>query len=213
MSPSVKVDAEVFAALQELAEPFVDSPNSVLRTLLGLEASSPKLAGTRSPQFSSVPGQIEHVQSGSGVRAMREQALAAIRAALSERGCDGTLTQTPRTGSPRRGPRDQRYVSRGGQVIYLRTRSYDEKPPFFTMQPEALADADWFVFVCESRGSIVAPGTQLRELAPGLHRDAGGDYKPTFVIDDKDCSIYAHGALQSVGEWRDGFAGIAESES
>ena len=37
MSPSVRVDSEVYATLQKRAEPFVDTPNSVLRRLLGLD--------------------------------------------------------------------------------------------------------------------------------------------------------------------------------
>ncbi|MEU5456170.1 hypothetical protein AB0H48_15445 [Streptomyces globisporus] len=46
MDREIQVDEEVFAQLQERAEPFVDSPNSVLRRLLGLSddggASAPK---------------------------------------------------------------------------------------------------------------------------------------------------------------------------
>jgi hypothetical protein len=36
MAPTIRIDDEVFAKLQEQAEPLVDSPNSVLRRLLGL---------------------------------------------------------------------------------------------------------------------------------------------------------------------------------
>src|SRR5437870_5750691 len=36
MSPTVRVDEEVYASLQARATPFVDTPNSVLRRLLGL---------------------------------------------------------------------------------------------------------------------------------------------------------------------------------
>lgn len=36
MSPTVRVDEEVYRALQSRAEPFVDTPNSVLRRLLDL---------------------------------------------------------------------------------------------------------------------------------------------------------------------------------
>jgi hypothetical protein len=210
MSPSVKVDPEVFAALQALAEPFVDSPNSVLRRLLGLTEAM--TASPRPTQLGSSSSTEGRSGGGSAVSGMREAALAAIQAAFDAKSLDATLTRTARTGAPRRGPRDQRYESRGGQVIYLRTRSYDNKPPFFTMQPNALSDADWFVFACESRGSIVMPGEVLRDLAPGLHRDAGGDFKPTFVIDGDSCALYAFGELTSVREWRDAFAQIAEKE-
>lgn len=37
MSPSIRVDREVYAFLKKNAEPFVDTPNSVLRRLLDLE--------------------------------------------------------------------------------------------------------------------------------------------------------------------------------
>lgn len=35
--PSIQIDEEVFAVLQQNAKPFVDSPNSTLRRLLGVE--------------------------------------------------------------------------------------------------------------------------------------------------------------------------------
>ncbi len=37
MEHQIRIDEEVLAALQEMAEPFVDTPNTVLRRLLGLE--------------------------------------------------------------------------------------------------------------------------------------------------------------------------------
>jgi hypothetical protein len=37
MTPDISVDEDVWTALKELAEPFVDTPNSVLRRLLDLE--------------------------------------------------------------------------------------------------------------------------------------------------------------------------------
>ena len=40
MAPTIRIDDEVFAKLQEQAEPLVDSPNSVLRRLLGLAQSN-----------------------------------------------------------------------------------------------------------------------------------------------------------------------------
>jgi len=39
MCPSIEVDEDVYAALQERAVPFVDTPNSVLRHLLQLDVS------------------------------------------------------------------------------------------------------------------------------------------------------------------------------
>jgi hypothetical protein len=39
--PTVRIDDEVFEALKKLAEPLVDTPNSVLRRLLDLEKKKP----------------------------------------------------------------------------------------------------------------------------------------------------------------------------
>lgn len=41
MSRTIRVDDDVFARLQELAEPFVDTPNSALRRILALDTASP----------------------------------------------------------------------------------------------------------------------------------------------------------------------------
>jgi Mrr N-terminal domain len=38
LTPTIRIDEEVMAVLKENAEPFVDTPNSVLRRLLGLPA-------------------------------------------------------------------------------------------------------------------------------------------------------------------------------
>jgi hypothetical protein len=38
--PTIRVDDQVYAQLQRAAKPFVDTPNSVLRRLLGLEGPS-----------------------------------------------------------------------------------------------------------------------------------------------------------------------------
>lgn len=42
MSPSVELDDEVFELLKSKAEPFVDTPNSVLRRLLGIDGTRSK---------------------------------------------------------------------------------------------------------------------------------------------------------------------------
>lgn len=52
MSRTIRVDDEVFAKLQSLAEPFVDTPNSTLRKLLGLDASAAEDNG-KHPKSSS----------------------------------------------------------------------------------------------------------------------------------------------------------------
>jgi len=66
MSPVIRVDEEVFGALQSQAEPFVDTPNDVLRRLLGLSGpstSSVAMGGGRLP-----PGGGKRLASGGGER-------------------------------------------------------------------------------------------------------------------------------------------------
>jgi hypothetical protein len=48
MAPQIRVDDEVYQFLKLNAEPFIDSPNSVLRRKLGLDQVSSKLAGPQS---------------------------------------------------------------------------------------------------------------------------------------------------------------------
>lgn len=45
MSPTIRIDDEVFNELKKHAEPFVDTPNSVLRRLLGLVEAGAALPG------------------------------------------------------------------------------------------------------------------------------------------------------------------------
>lgn len=50
MTRSIRVDDEVFAKLQSLAEPFVDTPNTTLRRLLGLTGGPQgAVGGQRTP--------------------------------------------------------------------------------------------------------------------------------------------------------------------
>jgi hypothetical protein len=159
-------------------------------------------------------GHRDPIDIHASVEWMRRHAIASIEEALSEKLDRSVSLQRAVTTPWRRGPREQRFVTPAGQVIYLRTRSFDErKPPFFTVQPDALNDADWFVLVCAGRGDVVISGSRLRELAPGLHRDKTGNFKPTFVIDATRCAVYADGGLVDITALRDGYAQIADGES
>jgi hypothetical protein len=52
----IDVDEEVYGALRANAEPFIDTPNSVLRRLLGLDAASTSTAGaSQAPPRPMVP--------------------------------------------------------------------------------------------------------------------------------------------------------------
>jgi len=53
MSPTIRVDDEVFKALQGRAQAFVDSPNDVLRRLVGL--NHPRVRPPRAPVGSATP--------------------------------------------------------------------------------------------------------------------------------------------------------------
>jgi hypothetical protein len=63
MTHEVVVDTEVYKALQERAEPFVDSPNTVLRRLLGLGESLEKTA--RTSQRGNVNGATRYTDRSS----------------------------------------------------------------------------------------------------------------------------------------------------
>lgn len=54
MSPSIELDQETFDFLKSKAEPFVDTPNSVLRRLLGLAASTANVVPASAVQPPSI---------------------------------------------------------------------------------------------------------------------------------------------------------------
>jgi len=74
--PVIRIDDEVWRLLQQSARPFVDSPNDVLRTLLGLNRSS------SSRVQKERPGKIEEV--GSGMRNIRAAGLKWFSRQLSD---------------------------------------------------------------------------------------------------------------------------------
>lgn len=55
MSPTIRIDEDVFEALKNHAEPFVDTPNTVLRRILGLAVDGQLLAGVDEIDASGVP--------------------------------------------------------------------------------------------------------------------------------------------------------------
>jgi hypothetical protein len=71
MSPSIEIDDDIFALLQEHAEPLIDTPGSVLRRLLGLD----RQGGEVPPSETSTPVDARPVrQKGrrrKGTRAAR----------------------------------------------------------------------------------------------------------------------------------------------
>jgi hypothetical protein len=53
MSQTIRIDEDVYGALQAQAVPFVDTPNSVLRRLLGLASSEEGPEGSEAPGFTT----------------------------------------------------------------------------------------------------------------------------------------------------------------
>lgn len=95
MSRTIRVDDEVFAKLQSLAEPFVDTPNTALRRLLGL----------------SGPGTMGSASQTQGRASVRDQTLAPLLA-------DGRLCVGQRLVWRRRnlGQRHQAVVLQTGEL-------------------------------------------------------------------------------------------------
>ncbi len=81
MTPTIRVDDEVYALLQERAEAFVDTPNTVLRRILDLEPSTATTAH-RPPRG---PRRGEDRASRKLAKLMREDLLAADEELVWER--------------------------------------------------------------------------------------------------------------------------------
>ena len=79
MPPTIRVDDEVFKALQKRGQAFVDSPNDVLRRLLGLNRSRHRAApqprmprGSVTPQGTYRPLILRALAKAGGRASMRE---------------------------------------------------------------------------------------------------------------------------------------------
>jgi hypothetical protein len=62
MVPTIRVDDDVYKTLQGMAEPFVDSPNSVLRRVLELDASAEERQETRRATSDEILSRFEYDQ-------------------------------------------------------------------------------------------------------------------------------------------------------
>jgi hypothetical protein len=138
---------------------------------------------------------------------MRAEAIRAIEQALAAR--LGGLPRLVQVGSR------QQYRTAAGQLIALRVRSHHPtRPPFFTVEQPLLTGTDWWVFVGGGHGTVVMPGPELRDLAPGLHGGGGSTpYKPTFVFEERGCSLYVGGERVGIDQWVDAFDTIAAREA
>lgn len=62
MTPTIRIDDEVYGMLKERAEPFVDAPNDVLRRMLGLtNGSAPAIAGATLDRQGKIKEIIERI--------------------------------------------------------------------------------------------------------------------------------------------------------
>jgi hypothetical protein len=95
LSPNIRIDREVYRALQEGAQPFVDTPNSVLRRLLGLESDLGRPEEENAKEVAAAVAKRTKKEKAAGTRGMGTRA--------SER--------TERTRSPRAGKRGTRAPS------------------------------------------------------------------------------------------------------
>ena len=58
MMPTIRIDQEVWAWLKLHAQPFEDTPNSVLRRMAGLEVGKPGAAAASQPRFRRVEREV-----------------------------------------------------------------------------------------------------------------------------------------------------------
>ncbi len=91
MSPTIRVDDEVFKELQRQAQPFVDSPNDVLRRVLGLNHSHRRSvrrprapAGSVTPEREYRPLILKALVKRAG-SAPRREVLKSVKEALNGR--------------------------------------------------------------------------------------------------------------------------------
>lgn len=83
MSTQIEVDQDVWEELKTRAEPFVDTPNTVIRSLLGLESNGHH-AGTPAPSGNAEPRPTRRKKGGKGRRSRGTRAPAGSLLAESE---------------------------------------------------------------------------------------------------------------------------------
>jgi hypothetical protein len=112
VSPTIRISQETYEHLQQHAEPFVDTPDSVIRRLLGLdvdETTSESEGGTPSPADAGAAARAgrsapkRHVGDSNG--AGEKRPAAAARAPKSRGRRDATAERTERSARVPRAPR------------------------------------------------------------------------------------------------------------
>lgn len=87
MNNQIEIDNDVFGVLKSKAEPFVDTPNSVLRRLLGLDATVPTMAPAPAPTPDAAPDPVTIAQ----------QSVVSAPAAATKKRAAGTKTKSKST--------------------------------------------------------------------------------------------------------------------
>ncbi len=71
--PNIRVDQDVYIHLKERAEPFVDTPNSVLRRILGLDGQEDQKSPSEPPETASDTVKPQVPRSRSAARSTRRR--------------------------------------------------------------------------------------------------------------------------------------------
>lgn len=112
MSPHIELDDEVFNHLKSKAEPFVDTPNTVLRRLLGLDTGSP--AADDVVQLMPVASASTRAKSNAKVTKTSKKKTTRAAAQKRPRAQSGTLLPEARYEHPLL----KALVDAGGQAPY-----------------------------------------------------------------------------------------------
>jgi hypothetical protein len=120
--PSIEVDDEVFAALQARAKAFVDTPNSVLRRELGLDAR------VEVSSAAATPGRVRRAARGAAIAQADYEVplLKVIDAMGGSAQRDAALRELERVMGDRLGEMD-RAVLASGSIRWEKTASWAVK--------------------------------------------------------------------------------------
>ena len=82
--PTIQIDDEIFGLLQKNAKPFVDSPNSTLRRMLGLRVNGAAVKPTEAPD--DLEELLKEAMAGRRTKAPKADLKALIQAGLLRNG-------------------------------------------------------------------------------------------------------------------------------
>lgn len=150
MTPNIRVDDEVYGFLKERAEPFADTPNSVLRRVLGLDASGVAVSDVgEAREFAKTPprrktakGKVRRPskrqrrpRAAAGTLLPEEEYVRPLLQALAQRGGSAsareTMNMVGRELDGRLTPADKENLASGGvrwqnRVQFVRLRLVQE---------------------------------------------------------------------------------------